>query len=370
LSHLAFSVDEPTDVVRCGSLEYYDDKYDGVTTKSEKSLERIERTFFKVTTSDDPVIRNLASESAGNVFATDAILALLMSCTRSVYPWDIVVNRVGNTIIFDKRDNSRFDYLTVNETAQDMPTEEKDSVNNWDSLSQEATFINQNFSQQVLLKNGKQYPIDKPNPFKTEDEEEVASVMYRYRKWDLEDGIELVARTEIDGVKKMKGENKFIVCRALNEFDPKVTGVDWRQKLDSQRGAVLATELKNNSNKLATWAVHSMLASADAFILGYVSRVNPKDNYNHVILGTQTYKPREFAQQIGLNERKCWGILKAIVDKCMKLEEGKYLLMKDPNKQEMKLYHVPQDAFEDDDDDEEEEGATEDGGDGSDNEDD
>ena len=32
-------------------------------------------------------------------------------------------------------------------------------------------------------------------------------------------------------------------------------GVDWRQKLDSQRGAVVATELKNNSCKLAKWTV-------------------------------------------------------------------------------------------------------------------
>jgi translation initiation factor 3 subunit D len=26
--------------------------------------------------------------------------------------------------------------------------------------------------------------------------------------------------------------------------------VDWRQKLENQRGAVLATELKNNANKM------------------------------------------------------------------------------------------------------------------------
>ena len=31
--------------------------------------------------------------------------------------------------------------------------------------------------------------------------------------------------------------------------------VDWRQKLDTQRGAVLANELKNNACKLAKWTV-------------------------------------------------------------------------------------------------------------------
>jgi len=58
---------------------------------------------------DDPIIRQLANEGEGNVFATDAIISLLMACPRSVYPWDIVVQRVGeNKLFFDKRDSSQF----------------------------------------------------------------------------------------------------------------------------------------------------------------------------------------------------------------------------------------------------------------------
>lgn len=45
-------------------------------------------------------------------------------------------------------------------------------------------------------------------------------------------------------------------------------GVDWRQKLDSQRGAVLATELRNNSCKLAKWTVSSILAGSEYLKLG------------------------------------------------------------------------------------------------------
>ena len=41
----------------------------------------------------------------------------------------------------------------------------------------------------------------------------------------------------------------------MNEFDPKVSGIDWRRKLEGQQGAVLASELKNNRNKLARWTV-------------------------------------------------------------------------------------------------------------------
>lgn len=42
------------------------------------------------------------------VFATDAILATLMTCARSKYSWDIVVYREGEYLFFDKRDASQF----------------------------------------------------------------------------------------------------------------------------------------------------------------------------------------------------------------------------------------------------------------------
>jgi translation initiation factor 3 subunit D len=61
-----------------------------------------------VTTTDDPIIRELTMSGAGTVFATDAILAALMACQRSVYSWDIVIQRVGTKTFLDKRDNSQF----------------------------------------------------------------------------------------------------------------------------------------------------------------------------------------------------------------------------------------------------------------------
>ena len=45
-------------------------------------------------------------------------------------------------------------------------------------------------------------------------------------------------------------------------------GVDWRAKLDSQRGAVLAAELKNNSFKLAKWTMNALLAGSDQIKFG------------------------------------------------------------------------------------------------------
>ena len=48
----------------------------------------------------------------------------------------------------------------------------------------------------------------------------------------------------------------------MNEFDSRAQGaggaLDWRQKFDIQRGAVVTTEMKNNSCKLARWASDQM----------------------------------------------------------------------------------------------------------------
>lgn len=140
----------------------------------------------------------------------------------------------------------------------------------------------------------------------------------------------------------------------MNEWDPKASGgINWRHKLDIQRGAVLANELKNNSCKLAKWTVQSMLASSDQLKFGYVSRVHVRDTSKHSILGTQQFKPKEFADQINLNMDNAWGILRCIVDTCMRLPPGKYLILKDPNKPALILYDIPDDTFDDDEDEKE-----------------
>ncbi|CAL9166172.1 unnamed protein product [Musa hybrid cultivar] len=346
-SKLSFSVpDPPEDLLVCGALEFYDRSFDRVNPKNERRLERFKsRNFFKVTTSDDPVIRRLAADDKATVFATDVILSALMCAPRSVYSWDIVIQRVGNKLFFDKRDRSQLDLLSVHETSQELLPDAKEDINSAYSLAVEATYINQNFSQQVLVRDGNKVTFDEPNPFASEGEE-VASVAYRYRRWKLDEDTHIVARCEVQSVTDVKGQRAFMTLNALNEFDPKLSGVDWRQKLETQRGAVLATELKNNANKLAKWTAQALLAGADLMKLGYVSRVHPRDHFNHVILSVIGYKPKDFATQINLNTSNMWGIVKSIVDLCMKLNEGKYVLVKDPVKPQVRIYEVPADAFE------------------------
>merc|ERR1712150_348490 len=105
------------------------------------------------------------SEPKANVFATDAILATLMCCTRAMYSWDIVVQKIGGKIFLDKRDNTEFDLLTVSETAAEPPQDEGSSLNSPRNLALEATFINHNFSQQVLKPDSEKYKFPEENPF-------------------------------------------------------------------------------------------------------------------------------------------------------------------------------------------------------------
>ncbi|KAF0722253.1 hypothetical protein AaE_009964, partial [Aphanomyces astaci] len=125
------------------------------------------------------------------------------------------------------------------------------------------------------------------------------------------------------------------------------------------RGALLANELKNNAPKIAQWTHSALLANAGLMKLGYVTRHNTKDSQSHVILATQSYNPVDFAQQTSLNLTNAWGIIKMLVELFMEQPEGKYVMMKDPNKPVVRIYSVPLDTFEDenggDDDDEDDE---------------
>ena len=49
---------------------------------------------------------------------------------------------------------------------------------------------------------------------------------------------------------------------------------------------------------------------------------------------------------MALNLNNGWGIVRTIMDMCLKMEEGKYVLVKDPNKPVLRLYSVPENTFE------------------------
>jgi translation initiation factor 3 subunit D len=342
LSKLKYNAPEGEDLTIAGMLYPYDRSAERCSTKKGKKLERMEQTsFYYVTASDDPMIEQLAADTDAQIFATDQVLAVLMTAPRSIYSWDVVVTKKDGKIFFDKRDGSSIDYLTVNETANETPAGDA-GINSAASLAQEATCINQNISQQLLMRGESPKTFDLPNPFASE-EETPAAVAYRYRRFDLAEGYNFIVRTEVDGVSNEKGADKFVNVRALNEFDARLSS--WGTKLDVQKGAVLAAELKNNSAKLARWTAMSMLADVELIKLGFVSRQHPRDPYNHMILNMQSFRPSEMLQQTNLDMNNCWGIVKGFVDIIRKQDDGQFVILKDPNKPLLRIYEVPLNAF-------------------------
>lgn len=136
--------------------------------------------------------------------------------------------------------------LTVSETSTEPPADEEKSINSPNNLALEATYINHNLSQQVLrmvnkifkikshhflriinillFKNEERHTFPDPNPFIEGDEGEVASVAYRYRKWDLGNDISLIIRSEIDAITNGSNDEKlYLNIKALNEWDSKVS---------------------------------------------------------------------------------------------------------------------------------------------------
>jgi translation initiation factor 3 subunit D len=288
LTKLNLDALEGEDIDSYGFLYYYDrnfDKQPGAKT-SERKLTVLERAAYNVTTSSDPILHELSEKDEGTIFTTDTILSMVMCAPRSVYPWDLVLTKLDQKIFIDRREGSALDMVTVNENAADAPLDasegNKDTINNPSALMMEATHINQVFPLQVVKESDtskKEMEHDHPFYNASEETDRPASKAYRYRRFDLslaadEEPLHLIVRTELDAVLKnsISGEDQFLTVKALNEFDSKAPGsggaLDWRSKLSSQRGAVVATEMKNNSLKLARWTVQSILAGADVMKLG------------------------------------------------------------------------------------------------------
>jgi translation initiation factor 3 subunit D len=172
--------------------------------------------------------------------------------------------------------------------------------------------------------------------------------------------IRVVVRTSLSGVLRKNGASHLLSVVTLNEWDSKVAGtIEWRKSIAAQRGALLATEIKNNNHRLAKATTCALLAGAESMRLGFVSRMSRTDADSHCILAVSSVPSGNFAKELSLHLNNAWGIIRWLVEtvrkhaKNLKEEEqpedeyiAKFVLMRDPNKETMYLYNVAVDAFE------------------------
>lgn len=146
------------DVVRAGELEAYEA---GVDRSSARHPTQLKRTnvplFFHPKTTQDKILRELVPSPTYKVVATDRVVAAIMACTRSVYPFHIHCTRVADKLILEEADDKRLDYFTVNETAAETPADDVKALNGTKLLSQEATLVHhyvsfERFTQHALAK--------------------------------------------------------------------------------------------------------------------------------------------------------------------------------------------------------------------------
>jgi len=119
---------EAEDLLVTGNVYNFNAKYRELTAKQQMPLKG-NADAFNITssylpdgrsfssTSQDPVMENFINAKEADVFITDSILSTIMTQTRSIYPWDIIIKKTENGIVFDKRNNSTLEMFSLNENA-------------------------------------------------------------------------------------------------------------------------------------------------------------------------------------------------------------------------------------------------------------
>ena len=105
-------------------------------------------------------------------------------------------------------------------------------------------------------------------------------------------------------------------------------------------------EVTNNSFRVSRYLVQSILADVDFIKFAFVSRKDMGSNANHVVVATHTVKTLAWAKQSNMSMDRMWCIIKRIVEEVEEAkvegqEEdsmGEFILLKDFNKVEFRLY--------------------------------
>jgi translation initiation factor 3 subunit D len=286
LSKLQTSLPTVSDVKQVGKLKQFDTSYETLTLKNAIQVDSsLQKSLYKTTSTQED--EEFCSTKDCDVYITDSILSKIMAATKSVYSWDVVIENKNGVLYFDRREGSKVDDFTVDETAKEQPEESRTL------LSREATYLNQICVQNVVKQN-------KVLDVATGEEETSngdATIAYKYRKFTLND-MSVLVRCQVDGYSvKQEGKVQLLSIKTFTERNPGLYKDDFRSTLDVNPGFVLINQHRSNACKSTRWAIEAMLSNVDNIRFLFASRTYAQTLKKHQILGLQSYNPRSYATQ-------------------------------------------------------------------------
>lgn len=332
------------DLLTVGKVPVYDKSWEGkLTGKKTNAFALPDSISIGINPTQDKFITEQSKavdEESEEVFiySNDSVLSAILSVKASQFPWDVYVVKKGNQLFFESsRQNktSYIDILTVNEntTSGNLPEDEKDML----KICVESTRANKKFVQLTSRENDFHIIGDDSEYIK-----EAENKALRYRKWTIDNKTHVICRSEIEAcVRSGEGENakySFAKVCALSEYEAEL---DWRTNVETNRGAVLAAEFRNNSCKIARWLCQATLADCEHIKLGFVSKASQKDS-KYQVLTTEPMTTAGLAKSFNYSIKDNWSIIKTIVDVLNKQEDGTFVFVKSPYKQSIKIYRLPE----------------------------
>lgn len=348
LDKLLFTPPSPETLAEYGSLWHYNKNFDSVYLKQPVDLDTDKPlpSFSSVnSTSKDPIMQEYIETNRGNVFITAQILSTMMTMGRCVVPWHIYITKKEGKIKFDTDAASGINLPTVNEHAIDYQEEEEpeSSPNHPKRLSEEADRISRAFYAKFTDKT--MVDAGEPHPFS--ESADSAPLRYKYQLYSFNEELKVVVRTDLH-VYLGGAEPKFLKLHTVNEYNSKLTG-GYSVKLKKELGQVLSTELKNNSCKMSRWALEASLAGAHYLKLGFVGRQQPDKGQGHRLHYIKNFHIEELFIALNLNAANSWGVFRNVLLAVHAKPDGKYVLIKEPNRLCIKLHRVTEGSNEDED---------------------
>jgi len=325
---------------------------------------------------EDPYIVELANAKSNNanIYTTDNVLSAIMTCNRSKYSFDIVINKVGDTMFLDER-SKILSGQHVDECSQYRPTKKGTAKHNQvESLSQEATYINHVFQEQMVFHQRLEYQqkLKRQHPFLNQmrgnkggkkkkgkqkqkgnaSNQQPASQAFSYNLFDVTDNIRVICRCAIDGylIDGKRGKSKdWVKIFALNQYDCNSSKtINWAKTFETKMSTILSQEVGNNNCKIAKWAMQAHLADAKFIKLGFVNRTNVYSTDRHSIVGVKTFETDKFIKNTlrikSMNEP--WTVFAKFIKEIQALkDDGRYVAVRDPLKQVIRIYKVQDDGF-------------------------